>query len=286
MKQVAVLGASGMLGRELRRQLKERGFAPLALDLPELDLTDAAAVAAHAGLRGCDTLFNCAAYTNVEKAEAEEALAMRVNAGSVANLAGLARGTGALLLHVSTDFVFDGKARTPYPVDAPCAPLSAYGRSKLAGENALREAGCRHCLVRTAWLYGAGGKNFVETMLRLAAETERLAVVDDQTGSPTFTADLAGTLLDLAEAGAAGTFHCTGSGSCTWREFAVEILEQSGYANPVEPLTSAEAAAKFSLKAERPAYSVLELSKLEQTLGRPLRPWREALACYLAAREE
>jgi dTDP-4-dehydrorhamnose reductase len=285
---VAVVGAEGMLGREVVRQARERfpGGAVHALDLPELDITDPASVGACRSLREAEAVLNCAAYTAVDRAEEEEALATRVNGHGVRVLAEDARARGAHLVHVSTDFVFGGSHRAPIPPDAEPNPISAYGRSKLAGERALREVGGRVACVRTAWLFGPGGKNFVETILHLAATRDRLAVVADQVGAPTLTVDLAAQLLDCAERGVTGFHHFTNAGACSWHQFACEIVRRAGLAVPVDPLTTEESIALFKLKARRPAYSVLDAASLVAATGREPRPWEEALQAYLDLRDD
>ncbi len=286
MRCVAVVGSEGMLGREVLRQARARfpGATVHGLDLPELDITDPASVGASQPLREAETVLNCAAYTAVDKAEEEEPLATRVNGDGVRHLATDARARGAHLVHVSTDFVFGGAHRAPIPPDAEPGPISAYGRSKLAGERALREVGGRIACVRTAWLFGPGGKNFVETILHLAATRDRLAVVADQIGAPTLTVDLAAALLDCAERGVTGFHHFTNAGVCSWHQFACEIVRRAGLAVPVDPLTTEESIAMFGLKARRPAYSVLDPASLVRATGREPRPWEEALGAYLALR--
>lgn len=288
MRRIAVTGCRGMLGQAVLEMLQENKFAaPLPspvvtkLDRASVDITDSPAVAAALTLACPEVIINCAAYTNVEGCEQEEDLATKVNGAGVANLAAWARENNALLIQVSTDFVFDGQASNPYPTDAPRQPLSAYGRSKLAGELALEASGCRYCLVRTAWLFGAGGANFVTTMLRLAREHGRLAVVADQVGTPTYTTDLAAALVTLAKNQTEGVFHCTNAGATSWQGFASEIVKMAGLAVPVEKLTTMEATEKFKLQAIRPAYSVLDLGTLEDALGEPMRSWEDALAEFI-----
>jgi dTDP-4-dehydrorhamnose reductase len=289
MVQTVVVGCRGMLGQELMRQLQARGEVPVGVDLPDVDIGSWPSVFGCHALKTASALFNCAAYANVEKAEEEEPFATRVNGEGVANLAKLAGETGALLIHLSTDFVFAGDRRTPYPVDAPRQPQSAYARSKLAGEQALERSRCRWLLIRTAWLCGHGGKNFVETMLRIAKDHGQLEVVCDQIGSPTYAKDLAQALVELALGPSADrpmprVFHCVNSGAASWHQLACEIVRLAGLQVPVLPLTTAEAIRKFKLKAHRPAYSVLDCSTLEQALGRTMRPWQAALAEYMATR--
>lgn len=274
-----------MLGQELCRQLGERQRAFVPLDLDEVDIALPSSVAACRPLGEADIIFNAAAYTNVEGAEREWERAVAVNGEGVRHLARRARERGALLVHVSTDYVFDGQGSAPYPVDAPRRPLSAYGKSKLAGELALEETGGRTLLVRASWLYGWGGKNFVDTILKLAAERGCAEVVGDQLGSPTCTRDLARALIDLACGGREGVFHCANAGVASWLELAREALRLARIDVPIRALTTAESIAKFALRATRPAYSVLDLSRIEAALGRPMRPWREALAEYVAERQ-
>ncbi len=286
ISRIAVIGCRGMLGSEVVRRV--RSLQPeieiAEFDLPELDITSPDSLHGCRELHEAQVIINCAAYTDVERAEAEENLAVRINAQGVANLAQTARANKAMLMHLSTDFVFDGTRRTPYPVDSAPTPICAYGRSKLAGEVALQESGCDFCLVRTAWLFGPGGRNFVETILLRGGRQERLPVVSDQRGSPTCTIDLADVLLDLALHRTTGFFHCTNSGVCSWFEFACEIVRLAGLKTRVEPISSAEAALHFDLKAARPAYSALDCGRLEATTGRRMRPWQDALAEYILNR--
>lgn len=276
MTRVALVGAGGMLGRTFRELLELRGDAFDAFDRSTLDVTDAASI--DRGIRPEHRLIlNCTAYTDVDGAETNEAAANAVNADAVAKLAERARAIDATLVHVSTDYVFDGRASSPYRVDEPRAPLNAYGRSKAKGEEALEASGARYLNARTSWLYAPWSKNFVRTIAGAAKARPTLRVVDDQRGRPTSTLTLAENLLALVEAGATGHVHVTDGGECTWFELARAV---AAYANPacvVEPCTSAE----FPRPAPRPAYSVLDLTRTEATLGRPMRPWQDALADVL-----
>jgi len=229
---------------------------------------------------GPAVIINCAAYTDVDGCEGNRELAFRVNAGGPAVLAGVAAEAGALLVHLSTDFVFDGTKREPYVEGDRPHPLSVYGESKLAGEESVRQLTEDHLIVRTAWLYGRHGPNFVDTMLRLASEREELAVVTDQTGSPTWTVELARALIALLQADARGTFHVVGAGSCTRFEWAGEVLRLAGMKAALRPATSAH----FPRPAQRPAHSVLSPEKLARETGFRMRPWHEALAEYLRKR--
>ncbi len=286
MESVAVIGAKGMLGSEVLRQLKAArpNEVVSGLDLPELDITSQASVDSCALLHAARAIINCAAFTDVDGAETREEEACNVNAEGVARLGAVAAASGALLVHLSTDYVFDGGRRAPYSTDALPQPLSAYGQTKYEGEQALAASGARTCLVRSAWLFGTGGPNFVETVLRRARAGEALAVVDDQEGAPTYTRDLAGVLIELVERETTGVFHCTNDGSCSWYDFARAIVDQAGLTAEVARLSTAEATARFGLCARRPAYSVLECSATWAALGRRLRPWRKALGAYLEAR--
>ncbi|MFJ3982875.1 dTDP-4-dehydrorhamnose reductase [Streptomyces fungicidicus] len=276
-----VTGAGGMLGQDVLARLAAAGERATALDRAALDLTDAAAVHRALERHRPAVVVNCAAWTAVDDAETREAEALAVNGDGPARLADACARTGAVLLHVSTDYVFAGDATAPYAEDAPTAPRSAYGRTKLAGERAvLNTLPDRGYVVRTAWLYGTGGANFVRTMIRLEGQREKLDVVDDQRGQPTWSADLAGLLLALGRGALAGTapagvYHGTNSGGTTWYGLTREIFRLLG-ADPdrVHPTTS-EA---FVRPAPRPAYSVLGHDRLAAAGVAPLRDWRAALA--------
>jgi len=280
MRRIVVVGAQGMLGRALRERLRERqGAAVAGVDIHDVDITDPDC-SGHAVFADAEAIFNCAAWTDVDGAEEHEDLAMAVNRDGVARLAAAARERGAVLMHISTDYVFDGEAEEPYFPEAPLAPQSAYGRSKAAGEAALAASGCRWLCVRTAWMFGLGSGNFVESVLRQAREEGRLRVVCDQVGAPTFAGDLAAVLVDLWEKGCLGLYHCTNRGVATWHQFACEIVRQAGLAAQVEPVATAE----FPRPAPRPRFSVLDLTKTEAALGRRMRMWPEALGEYLSRR--
>jgi dTDP-4-dehydrorhamnose reductase len=268
-----ITGSNGMLGRDLQTALAGREVT--ALGRTDLDVTDAAAVAA--AVDGHDVVVNCAAYTKVDDAEAHEDDAYAVNALGAGNLAKAAAAVGAKLVQVSTDYVFDGHATAPYAESTPRAPISAYGRTKAAGEELVLEHNPgRSYIVRTAWLYGEHGPNFAKTMLALAASRETWSVVDDQLGQPTWTADLAAQIVALLDADAsAGVYHGTNSGSATWFEFARAVLEESGL-DP-ERITPTDSSA-FVRPAPRPAYSVLGHAAWAAAGLAEMRPWREALA--------
>ncbi|MFD6178692.1 MULTISPECIES: dTDP-4-dehydrorhamnose reductase [unclassified Isoptericola] len=263
-----VVGAGGMLAHDLLAVLRGAGVPVRAAGRAELDVTDAAAVAA--AVRDVDVVVNCAAWTAVDDAESHEADAFGVNAVGAAHLARAAHAAGARLVQVSTDYVFDGAASQPYAEDAPMRPVSAYGRTKAAGEWAVRAEAPDHLIVRTAWLYGAHGACFPRTMARLAAERDELTVVDDQVGQPTWTRDLADLIVRLVEAGApAGTYHGTASGQTSWFGFTGRILASAGLSTPLEPTTSAA----FVRPAPRPAWSVLGHDALRAVGVEPIGDW-------------
>ena len=292
--KLLITGAGGQLGRELqavlRRGSADIGIVPLcykgadilAVDVDGLDITDRAAVDAFFEQHRPDIVFNCAAYTQVDACEQDEATADRVNADGPANLAAACARTGGKLVHISTDYVFDGKATAPYREDAEAAPATAYGRTKRRGELAAMAACERVFIVRTAWLYGHGGPNFVKTMLRLGAERDSVTVVNDQAGSPTYAEDLAWTTLALGATERFGIYHVTGGGSCTWCEFAAAIMQRAGNGCRVLPCTSAE----YPSKTPRPAYSVLSHAALQAAELDRMRPWQQALDAYFDNREE
>lgn len=282
--KILVTGFPGQLASALKLQA---GDAPdwKFTDAAELDITDAGRVKEMIGEGGFDVVMNAAAYTAVDKAEEEQALASRVNALGPRILAEACRDAGSRLIHVSTDFVFDGTACSPIVPDAPVAPISEYGRSKLAGEEAVLEILGDECLiVRTAWVYSTGEQNFVATMLRLMRNRSLIRVVADQIGTPTWAGTLAGGLIAMSEAGARGIHHLTDSGVASWYDFAVAIYELSLtrglLSSPVtiEPISSSE----YPTAAARPAYSVLDKSSAFEILGQPTPHWRTSLANCLA----
>lgn len=271
-----VTGAAGMLGRDLTTLLTRDGERVTALSRADLDITDATAVAAALDACRPSVVVNCAAWTAVDDAEANEAAALRVNGQAVSRLAAACARRGATLVQLSTDYVFDGRARAPYAEDDPPAPRTAYGRTKLAGEQAvlaaLPEAGY---VVRTAWLYGAHGASFVRTMIGLGRRGNPVDVVDDQVGQPTWTADVGELIRALVTSGApAGVYHATSSGETTWFGLAQEVFGLLGAGRAlVRPTTSAA----YPRPAPRPAYSVLGHRAWEKAGIEPIRDWRESL---------
>ncbi|MFS0706407.1 dTDP-4-dehydrorhamnose reductase [Cellulomonas sp. 179-A 9B4 NHS] len=269
-----VVGAAGMLGQDLVDVLRARGDEARALDRDTVDITDPAAVAALAG--DVDVVVNCAAWTAVDDAETREADAFRVNAVGPANLATLATARGARLVQISTDYVFAGDADEPYAADAPVDPRSAYGRTKAAGEWAVRATGPDHLVVRTAWLYGARGACFPKTMARLVRERGGVSVVDDQVGQPTWTRDVADLVVRLVDADApGGTYHATSQGQTSWRGFAQAVVAADGGDPEVVAPTTSEA---FVRPAPRPAYSVLSHDTVRAAGVEPIGPWEERWA--------
>jgi dTDP-4-dehydrorhamnose reductase len=278
-----------MLGRDVLRAGERAGHELVAVDLPEIDITDPVAVRellerVQVQEGGLDGVVNCAAWTDVDGAESNEAAAQAVNAQGAGNLARACTDVGITMVHMSTDYVFDGQAPRdaagnprPYVESDPTGPRSVYGRTKLAGEEQVREASPKHTIVRTAWLYGVDGKNFVETMLRLAGERDAVQVVIDQIGSPTWSGHLAPALLGLLERDVTGLVHLTGAGEVSWNGFTQEIFRQAELDCRVEPATSEQ----MARPAPRPAWSALE-SERDDVL--PMPPWQDGLAGYLAAR--
>jgi dTDP-4-dehydrorhamnose reductase len=276
---ILLISPDGMLGRAWVQLLGQRGLAFEAVSFPSFDVRDEAQVCVAIG-PDVRTVINCSAYTDVDGAETHEAEAHAVNAEGVAQLARRCKATGALLVHYSTDYVFDGQASVPYACTQERKPQNAYGRSKARGEELLLAAGCAHLLLRTSWLYAPWGKNFVDTIARAGRERPVLRVVNDQHGRPTSAQYLAERTLALLDARARGIFHVTDGGQCTWFEFATEIVQRSGGTARVEPCTSGE----LVRPATRPAYSVLDLQTTEALLG-PCRSWQDNLADVLRQRE-
>jgi len=278
--RVAVVGAGGQLGAELVDRL---GAQAVPLTHADIEIADRDSVRRALSAAGPDAVVNCAAWNLVDQAEQEPEAAFRVNAVGPRLLAVDCAERAIPLLHVSTDYVFglDTPTRPLRESDLP-APVNVYGASKLAGEHCVRSASPRHLVVRTCGLYGRPGTgskgNFVRTILKLARERDELRVVNDQRCTPTSACDLAAALVDLLATEASGTFHAVNSGDCTWHELAAATVEQAGLSTRVVPVATAE----FPRPARRPAYSVLDCSRLEATIGRPLPPWRDALGRYLA----
>jgi dTDP-4-dehydrorhamnose reductase len=274
--RLLITGAGGMLGQDVVRS--SAGNDVVALSHAELDIADADAVDAAVSQAGpkLDVVINCAAWTDVDLAERSVEAACEVNGDGAGNVARAANAACAWTIHVSSDYVFDGSGREPYVESDPVAPLSAYGHSKLAGEQAVAQAALeRHTIVRSSWLFGAGGSCFPATILRLASERDALDVVDDQVGCPTFTGHLARALVSLAAAPPLGVLHVAGGGQCSWFEFAREIVQRTGLTCEVRPTSTAE----MPRPAPRPAYSVLGTERAAEAPKLP--HWREGLSEYL-----
>ena len=276
--RLMVTGAAGMLGSDVCAAAREAGHAVTAVDVADVDITDAAAVRAAVTDARPDVVVNCAAWTDVDAAEDHEDSATLVNEAGARHVAAAADAVDAFVVQVSTDYVFDGAASSPYAEEDEPRPLSAYGRSKLAGERAVAVAAPeRHAIVRSSWLFGRHGRNFVETMLRLGAERDEVTVVDDQVGCPTYTAHLAAGLIELSATPRTGIFHLAGSGSCSWFDLAVETFARAG----VDCRVRRGRTADLGRPAPRPAYSVLGVTRA----GTPELPaWQRGLDDFLFAR--
>lgn len=290
MTRVLQIGKGGQVAIEFARAASAAGFDVEELGRPELDLSDPQAVAsALAGAKSFDVLVNCAAYTAVDQAENDAAVAEAVNADSVEAMGRACAECGAAMVHISTDYVFDGSKAEPYEETDPVAPLGVYGETKLKGEQKLLDALARSVILRTAWVYSAHGKNFVKTMLRVGRDRDELAVVDDQHGCPTSAADIADALVAVVkaitegpdDAALYGVFHYAGAGATTWKRFADEIFLQVRDWPFPSPSVRAIPTSEFPTPARRPANSVLNTAKFEATFGLKMRPWPEALTQVL-----
>lgn len=277
MANILVTGANGQLGSELQKI----GFTVLDevfyTDIAELDITDYNAVESFIKEKEIDTIINCAAYTAVDKAEEEPELAAKINTQAVANLAKAAAKEDCLLIHISTDYVFDGTAAEPYTEkDKPC-PVSVYGKTKLAGEEAIFQSRCFYIIIRTAWLYSEYGNNFFKTIMRLATERPEINVVNDQIGTPTYAEDLARAIVKIMENDERveyeGIYHFSNGGVCSWFDFATEIVKRSGLDCKVHPVSTAE----YPTRTRRPAYSVLDKTKIKRIFAVEVPDWQEAL---------
>ncbi len=286
MTSALLLGAGGQLGQALSRQASRDGLALVTLDRRQLDITDRDSVLRTIEHCAPSTVLNAAAYTAVDRAEDDRDAAFAVNEQGAAHVAEACANLGVPLFHVSTDYVFDGNKPAPYREDDPTAPINVYGESKLAGEEAVRQS-CprRHVILRTSWLYGVQGRNFVSTMLRLGSSRDELRVVDDQFGNPTFAGDLAGAMLRLMERHQSGywpscgfgTFHCAGQGTTTWCGFARLVFDLAKPSLARHPKVLAIRSADYPTQATRPPNSALDCSRLHQVHGITLRDWRAAL---------
>lgn len=294
-RKLLLVGSKGMLAQKIAARAADE-WDIAAVDLPEFDLTDQVQVLATVQRLKPAVIVNCAAFTNVDGCESQEEMATRVNGTAVGYLAEAALASDATLVHISTDYVFPGNGATPLREDDPLGPQSAYGRSKLLGEQAIVASGLeKYFILRTSWLYGPGGNNFVETIIRLAKERETLGIVADQIGSPTYTGDLADAIFNLLSpvtrhpspvTAPYGLYHFSNDGACSWYDFALEIVEQARKngeilkVNEISPIRTED----YPLPAKRPAYSVFSKEKYCQLTGKPVPFWQESLVRYFIER--
>ncbi len=274
--RILVTGAEGQLGMSIRRASQGVSDEYLFTDVADLDITNRWQVMDYVSNNQVDIIINCAAYTNVERAESEEPMAHLLNATAVGFLAEAAKHSDALLIHISTDYVFMGGCCAMLTEESHPQPLNAYGRTKLAGEEAVRASGCHHMIFRTAWLYSEFGSNFVKTMLRLTTEKDEISVVDDQLGTPTYAGDLAESLVRIISERnfREGTYHYTNLGECSWWQFAREIAHLAGNTQcNIKPCTTSE----YGARAPRPHYAVLDKGKFVRTFNIEIPEWRESL---------
>lgn len=275
---ILVTGGNGQLGCALRLASAESRHRYIFTDIEKLDITSATAIEAFFNREKVDVVVNCAAYTAVDLAEENEAKADEINHKAVALLANACKQHNATLIHISTDYIFSGNADKPYNENAEPAPLNAYGRTKLAGERAIAESGCKSIILRTSWLYSEFGKNFVKTMRNLTATRSEIKVVADQIGTPTYAGDLAKAITYIIESGQSekvGVYHYSNMGECSWYDFAVEIARLSGNLGcKINPCATAD----YPTKARRPQYSVLDKSKIIATFNLTIPKWKESLS--------
>ena len=274
---ILVTGAAGQLGRAMAKVAQGSDNKYYFCNAQELDITDSAAVESFVQAQDVDVIVNCASYTAVDKAEDEQEIADLVNHKAVAAMAAIAKKHGAVLIHISTDYVFDGKACQAYVDDAPTSPLNVYGRTKADAEHAVAESGCRFIILRTSWLYGVEGSNFVKRIIEKSAETPVLKVINDQIGTPTFVEDLAGLISQIIEENMldrTGIYNYSNEGVCSWYDFAHEICAQVGHLCDVLPCHTDE----YPRKAARPHFSVLDKSKVKKTFGIEIPHWKDSLS--------
>jgi len=275
--RVLITGAAGMLGRQVKEEFTKRGATVYPLARKDLDITDYNAITKTFKNITPETVVNCAAYTNVDGAETEKEVAFAVN-GLAPRLLGLTcRKYNASMVHISTDYIFNGQSKKPYLISDIPDPINIYGASKLMGEQGIRESGCNYFIIRVSWLFGLGGKHFVDTILKLAKGRDSLKVVNDQQGSPTYTPDLARAIADLSGTGIYGTYHYTNSGITTWHGFAKKVIELSGLTTKIEPCSTAE----FPRPARRPMSSALDLFPTTRVLGYTPPSWEDAVEHYI-----
>ena len=275
--KVLVTGTQGQLGYDVVNELEKRGHTAIAVDIEEMDITDAVSVEKVITEAEVDAVIHCAAYTAVDVAEDNVELCRRVNAEGTENIAKVCKKLDLKMIYISTDYVFDGEGERPWEPDDERHPLNVYGQTKYEGELAVEKYLEKYFIVRIAWVFGVNGKNFIKTMLKLSETHEELNVVDDQVGSPTYTYDLAVLLVDMAESDKYGRYHATNEGLCTWYQFAKEIFRQAGVEVKVNPVTSD----MFPAKAKRPKNSRMSKEKLDVNGFHRLPTWQNALERYL-----
>ena len=278
--KVLVTGITGQLGFDVMAELQRRNIETIGTARKDFDLTDEIGVEKFIKSHKPNAVIHCAAYTAVDKAEDEPELAMKVNGRATGIIAKTCKEIDAKMIYISTDYVFPGTGDAPYEVDDPKNPPNAYGRSKLAGEDAVIKCLDKYFIVRISWVFGVNGKNFVKTMLKLSETKERLTIVNDQIGSPTYTADLAPLLVDMVQTDKYGIYHATNEGFCSWAEFAAEIFRQAGVKTEVVPIASSE----YPTKAVRPLNSRLSKQKLDSAGFKRLPSWQDAVARYLTCK--
>ena len=276
--KIIVTGANGQLGSDVTAQLKECGHTAVSADIPELDITDLAAVEAFFEKEKPDAVIHCAAYTDVDGAETDREVCKKVNAHGTENIAKMCRKHGAKLLYTSTDYVFDGKGTQPFEIDSKTSPCNYYGETKLMGENAVKENCEKFFIVRISWVFGKNGKNFVKTMLRLSKERDEISVVCDQTGSPTYTPDLAKLLCEMIETDKYGIYHATNENFCSWAEFAAETMRLAGAETKIIPVASSE----YKTVAVRPLNSRMSKASLDAAGFSRLPDWQNALERFIS----
>ncbi|MGL5545646.1 MAG: dTDP-4-dehydrorhamnose reductase [Tannerellaceae bacterium] len=281
MKKILVTGANGQLGSELKDILGANNEQVLYTDVAQLDITKLDLVRAFIKEHKVTDIINCAAYTAVDKAETDQDIAYMVNCIAPKNLATVAAEENCRLIHVSTDYVFSGEACTPYVESDPTSPLGVYGRTKLAGEEAVTDSGCDSVIIRTSWLYSAYGNNFVKTMMRLGKERDQLNVVFDQVGTPTYAGDLAAAIVKLIQteelADVSGLYHFSNEGVCSWYDFAQEIMDQEGITCNVQPILSSQ----YPTPVRRPSFSVLDKAKIKKDFHITIPYWKHSLIMCL-----
>lgn len=276
--KIIVTGAKGQLGTDVTAQLEKCGHSVVAADLAELDITDSSAVEAFFEKEKPDAVIHCAAYTNVDGAEADREICRKINAHGTENIALACKSHGAKLLYTSTDYVFDGQGAEAFETDSETAPCNYYGETKLMGENAVRKICDKYFIVRISWVFGKNGKNFVKTMLRLSEERDEITVVSDQIGSPTYTPDLAALFCRMIETDKYGIYHATNENYCSWAEFAAEIMRLSGAKTKIIPIPSSE----YKTAAVRPANSRMSKASLDNAGFPRLPSWQNALERFIS----